>query len=77
MVQAASGNIGLVLLILPSGSTALTLIGSRRAEARGSGLLQRALLREVSRLAIGVASTALAAVSGVECVVITSREVPA
>jgi hypothetical protein len=77
MVQAASGNIGLVLLILPSGSTALTLIGSRRAEARGSWLLQRALLREMSRLATGVTSAALAAVSGVEGVAVASREVPA
>jgi hypothetical protein len=55
---------------------ALTLVGSRRAEARCRRLLQRALLREVSRLATGVASAALAAVGGVECVVVTSREVP-
>jgi hypothetical protein len=76
MVQAASGNIGLVLLILPRGSTALTLIGSRRAEGPGSWLLQRALLREVSRLAIGVTSAALVAVSGVEGVAVASREIP-
>jgi hypothetical protein len=77
MIQAAFGNIGVVLLILPSGSTALTLIGPRRAEARCSRLLKGALLREVSRLATGVTSTALAAVSGVECVAVTSREIPA
>jgi hypothetical protein len=77
MVQAASRSIGLVLQVLPSGSTALTLVGSRRAEARRRGLLQRALLREVSWLATGVASATLAAVSGVECVAVTSGEVPA
>jgi hypothetical protein len=77
MVQAASGNMGLVLRILPSGSTALTLIGSQRAEARGSWLLQWALLRKVSRLATGVASTALAAVSGVESVAVASRRISA
>jgi hypothetical protein len=77
MVQTASCMIGLGLLVPTSGSTALTLIGSRRAEAWGSWLLQRALLREVSRLATGVASAALAVVSGVECVAVASREVPA
>jgi hypothetical protein len=77
MIQAASSNIGLVLLILPSGSMALTLIGSQRAEARGSWLLQRALLREVSGLAAGVTPTALAAVIGVESVAVTSRGIPA
>jgi hypothetical protein len=77
MVQEASCSIGLVLLILPSGSTALTLIGSRRAEARGSWLLQWAFLREVSRLAAGVTSTALAAVIGVESVAVASRKIPA
>jgi hypothetical protein len=71
MVQAASCSIGLVLL--PSGSTALTLIGSRRAEARCRGLLEWALLREVPRLSTSVASAALAAVSGVERVVVASR----
>jgi hypothetical protein len=76
MVQTASCSIGLVLRVLPSGSTALTLVGFRRAEAWCRRLLQRALLREVSWLAIGVASAALAAVSGVECVAVTSREVP-
>jgi hypothetical protein len=77
MVQAALYSIGLVLWILPSGSTALTLVGSQRAEAQCRGLLQRALLREVSWLATGVASAALAAVCGVECVAVTSGEVPA
>jgi hypothetical protein len=77
MVQAASCCIGLVLWVLSSGSTALTLIGSRRAEARCRGLLQRALLREVSWLAAGITSAALAAVGGVECVAVTSGEVPA
>jgi hypothetical protein len=77
MVQAASCSIGLVLLILPSGPMALTLIGSPRAEARGSWLLQWALLREVSRLAACVTSTALAAVIGVESVAVASREIPA
>jgi hypothetical protein len=72
MIQAASGNIGLILLILPRGSTALTLIGSRRAEARCSRLLQGALLRELSGLATGVTSTTLATVIGVESVAVTS-----
>jgi hypothetical protein len=77
MVQAAPCSISLVVLVLPRGSTALTLVGSRRAEARCRRLLQRALLREVSRLATGVASAALAAVGGVERVAVASREVPA
>jgi hypothetical protein len=77
MVQTASCMIGLGLLVPTRGSTALTLSGSRRAEARGSWLFQRALLREVSRLATGVASAALAAVSEVEHVAVASREVPA
>jgi hypothetical protein len=77
MVQTASCIIGLGLLVPTSGSTALTLIGSRRAEARCRRLLKWALLREVSRLATGVASNALAAVIGVECVAVTSREISA
>jgi hypothetical protein len=77
MVQTASCIIGLGLLVPTSGSTALTLIGSRRAEARCSWLLQRALRREVSQLATGVTSAALAAVSGVESVAVASREIPA
>jgi hypothetical protein len=40
-------------------------------------LLQWAFLREVSRLAAGVTSTALAAVIGVESVAVASREIPA
>jgi hypothetical protein len=77
MVQAAPCSISLVLLVLPSGSTALTLVGSRRAEARCRRLLQRALLREVSRLVTSVTFAALAAVAGVEYVAVTSGEVPA
>jgi hypothetical protein len=75
MVQTASCSIGLVLL--PIGSTALTLIGSRCAEARCRGLLKWALLREVSWLATSVASAALATVSRVERVAIASRRIPA
>jgi hypothetical protein len=75
MVQAASRIIGLGLLIPTSGSTALTLVGLRRAEARCRRLLQRALLREVSELTTGVTSTTLAAVIGVESVAVTSGEI--
>jgi hypothetical protein len=75
MVQAASCSIGLVPWVLPSGSMALTLVGSRCTESRCRVLLQRALLREVSWLAAGVTSAALAAVGGIECVVVTSGEV--
>jgi hypothetical protein len=63
---------GLGLRVPTRGSTALTLIGSRHAEARGRRLLQRALLREVSRLTTNVASTALATVGGIESIVFTS-----
>jgi hypothetical protein len=77
MVQAASSNIGLVLLSLPSGSTALTLIGSRRAEARRRWLLQGTLLREVSWLATSIAATSLTVVGGVEDVAVSSRRIPA
>jgi hypothetical protein len=77
MVQAASGIVVLSLRVPPRGSTALTLIGSRRAEARRRWLLQGTLLREVPRLATSVAATSLAAVGGVESVAVASREVPA
>jgi hypothetical protein len=76
MVQTASCIIGLGLLVPTSGSTALTLIGSGCTKARCRRLLQGALLREVSRLATCVASTALVAVSGVESVAVTSRRIP-
>jgi hypothetical protein len=66
---------GLGLRVSTGGSTALTLIGSRCAEARGRRLLQRTLLREVSRLTTSVASTALSAIGGVEGVAVVSREV--
>jgi hypothetical protein len=66
---------GLGLRVPTRGSMALTLIGSRCAEARSRGILQRALLREVSRLTTGVTSTTLAAVIGVESVAVTSREI--
>jgi hypothetical protein len=66
---------GLGLRVSTGGSTALTLIGSWRADARGRRLLQRTLLREVSRLTTSVASTALAAIGGVEGVAVVSREV--
>jgi hypothetical protein len=77
MVQAALCSIGLVPRVLPSGSMALTLVGSWRAEARCRGLLQRALLGEVTWLATCVAPTALASVGGVECVAVTSGRIPA
>jgi hypothetical protein len=54
------------------GSTALALIGPRRVEARGSWLLQGALLGEVSRLATGVAATSLATGVGVGRVAVTT-----
>jgi hypothetical protein len=57
------------------GSTALTLIGLRHAEAQSRGLLQRALFREVSRLTTGVTSTTLAVVIAVESVAVTSGEI--
>jgi hypothetical protein len=76
MVQATSGYIGLVLLSLARGSTALTLIGSRRAEARRSRLLQGTLLREVSWLATSIAATSLATVGGVEDIAVSSRRIP-
>jgi hypothetical protein len=72
MVQAASSNISLILLVPPRGSTALTLIGSRRAEARCNRLLQGTLLREVPWLATSIAATSLAVVVGVEDVTVTS-----
>jgi hypothetical protein len=75
MVQTASCILGLSLQVPTRGSTALTLIGSRCAEAQGSRLLQRTLLGEVSRLTTCVASTALTAVGGVEGVVVVSGEV--
>jgi hypothetical protein len=62
MVQAASCYIGLVLLSLPRGSTALTLIGFRRAEAQRRWFLQGALLREMPWLATSIVATSLAAV---------------
>jgi hypothetical protein len=77
MVQAASGNIGLILLVSPRGSTALTLVGSRRTEARCRWLLQGTLLREVPWLTISIAATSLAVVIGVEGVTVTSSEVSA
>jgi hypothetical protein len=76
MVQATSGYIGLVLLSLPKGSTALTLIGSRRAEARRRRLLQGTLLREVSWLTTGIAAASLTMVGGVEDVAVSSRRIP-
>jgi hypothetical protein len=72
MVKAASCIMGLGLRVPTRGSTALTLIGSRHAEARSRGLLQRALLREVSRMTTSVTSTTLAVVIGVESVAVTS-----
>jgi hypothetical protein len=76
MVQTASGIVGLSLRVPPRGSTALTLIGSRRAEARCRWLLQGTLLREVSELATSVAATSLATVGGVESVAVASRRIP-
>jgi hypothetical protein len=73
----ASSNIGSILLVPSRGSTALALIGPRRIEARGSWLLQGALLREVSRLTIGVAATSLDMRVGVDSVAVTSLIVPA
>jgi hypothetical protein len=55
----------------------LTLIGSRRAEARCRWLFQGTLLREVSRLATSVAATSLATVGRVESVAVASRGIPA
>jgi hypothetical protein len=72
MIQAASSNIGLSFQVPPRGSMALTLIGSRRAEARRRRLLQGTLLREVSWLVTSVATTSLAAVAGVEGVTVSS-----
>jgi hypothetical protein len=72
MVQAASCYIGLVLLSLPRGSTALTLIGPRRAKARRRWFLQGTLLREVPWLATSIAAASLATVGGVEGVAVTS-----
>jgi hypothetical protein len=45
---------GLGLWVSTRRSTALTLVGSRCAEAQSGGLLQRALLRKVSRLPTSV-----------------------
>jgi hypothetical protein len=75
MVQTASCIVGLGLRVSSRRSMALTLIGSRCAEAWGRRLLQRTLLREVSRLTTSVASTTLTAVGGVEGVAVVSREV--
>jgi hypothetical protein len=72
MVQAASGNIDLSFRVPSKGSTALTWIGPRRAEARRRWLLLGTLLREVSRPATSVAVTSLAAVDGVEGVTVPS-----
>jgi hypothetical protein len=77
MVQTASYIIGLGLRVSTSGSMTLTLVGSQCAQAWCRGLLEWALLGEVSRLATSVAPAALAAVSRVECVAVTSGEVPA
>jgi hypothetical protein len=64
--------VGLGLRVPASGSTALTLVGSRRAEARRSRLLQGTLLREVPWLTTSIAATSLAAVVGVEGVTVSS-----
>jgi hypothetical protein len=72
MVQVAPRNICLILRVPPRGSTALTLIGSRRAEARRRGFLQGTLLREVPWLATSIAATSLAVVGGVEDVTVSS-----
>jgi hypothetical protein len=72
MVQTPSCIVGLGLLVPTRGSTALALVGPRRAEARCSRLLQGTLFREVPRLSTSIASTALAAVVGVEGVAVTS-----
>jgi hypothetical protein len=77
MVQAASCYIGLILLSLSRGSTALTLIGSRCAEARFGQLLQGALLREMPWLATSIAATSLAVVDRVEGVAVSSGRIPA
>jgi hypothetical protein len=77
MVQAASCYIGLILLSLPRESTALTLIGSRRAEARRGGFLQGALLREMPWLSTSIAATSLAVVGRVEDVAVSSRRISA
>jgi hypothetical protein len=77
MIQTASCSICLSLLVPPRGSTALTLIGSRRAKARRSRLLQGTLLREMSWLATSVAAASLAVVGGIEDVAVAFRGVPA
>jgi hypothetical protein len=76
MVQAALGNIGLVLLVPPRGSTALNLIGLWHVEARGGWLLQRTLLGEVPRLATSIAATSLTTSVGICRVVVTTWIVP-
>jgi hypothetical protein len=76
MIQTASSSVCPSLLVSPRGSTALTLIGLRRAKARCSRLLQGTLLREMSWLATSVAAASLVVVGGIEDVAVASRGVP-
>jgi hypothetical protein len=70
-------NIGLTLRVSSRGSTALTLIGFRRAEAQCGWFLQGAFLREMPWLSTGITTTSLATVDGIEGVAISSRRIPA
>jgi hypothetical protein len=72
VVQATSGNVGLVFLVPTRGSIALTLIRSWRIEAWGRWFLQGILLGEVSRLTTGISATSLAMSFGVGRVAVTT-----